>query len=169
MFIGLNHDDLTGRWFNYDHYYSDMYVRVSSITCCTEVTVLTTGPRSWTWRAGSGLGVTWLHPLPPSPSRPQHLTVSTAYNPVTLEALRPLSGLLYSFVNNPCLKVKLSQLFLFPWCFQWKIYLNWTSSDKHHLLACSPTEATEQISVGPDITSHGLLFTQSEGRKGTSL
>lgn len=127
---------------NYDHYYSDMLVCVSSITCCTEVTVLTTGPRSWTWRAGSGLGVTWLHPLPPSPSRPQHLTVSVTYNSMSFWACVPYLGFCIFF-----LKVKLSQLFLFPWCFQWKICLNWTSSDKHHLLACSPTGATERISV----------------------
>lgn len=57
-----------------------IYVRVCvrhSITCCTEATALTTGPRSWTWRMQLGLGVTWLRPLPPSPSHPRRLTVNT--------------------------------------------------------------------------------------------
>lgn len=57
--------------------YMHVCVVCYSTTCYTGATVLTTGPRPLTWKVGSKLGVTCLHPLPPSPSLPQHLMVST--------------------------------------------------------------------------------------------
>lgn len=51
-------------------------VACCSIPCCT-VTAPITGLSAQTRTAGSGLAVTWLRPLRPSPSLRQHLMVST--------------------------------------------------------------------------------------------